>query len=123
MTTGDKLAPVRSTDDVHVLVYVVAGTYHRDCLIMSPVLCAADTPPYANNLVGFYTGESFTGTTWQDLSGAANHVTGTNLIGAITKTASCLNGRAVLNGGTTAGVLFPITFTSGNKYTIFHIAK
>ena len=78
-------------------------------------------------LVGWYTGVSWTGSQWTDLSSAGNHVT--NVSGTITSAteasatgANYLNGQPYLYGGTTASLTFPSTILPYN-YTLFSLAR
>lgn len=79
-----------------------------------------DTPFIYNGLVGYFTGESWTGTQWNDISPSANHattITGTPVNNSVT-----LNGFRCLSGGTTAGLRFPSGMLP-TGYTLFHVAK
>lgn len=78
----------------------------------------ASMPPVTSGLVGLYTGESWTGTQWTDLSGSGNHAT--TLRGSITTTT--LNSLTALTGATTAGIRFPSAILP-TTYTLFHVAR
>ena len=77
--------------------------------------------PFTSGLVGWYTGESWTGTQWTDLSGMGNHVTtytGTINVGTFTNnTKKYLYGTAGNARMTWPTAILPST------YTLFHIAK
>lgn len=75
-------------------------------------------PPVTSGMVGLYTGESWTGSQWTDLSGNGNHAT--TLKGTITTTT--INSLTAIAGGTTAGLRFPSNILP-STYTLFHIAK
>lgn len=79
-----------------------------------------DTAFIFNGLVGYFTGESWTGSVWNDISPSGNNssaVTGSPVNNSVT-----LNGFKCMSGGTTAGIRFPAgMLVSG--YTLFHVAK
>jgi hypothetical protein len=75
-------------------------------------------PPVTSGLIGLYTGESWTGTRWTDLSGSGNHAT--TIRGTIST--STLNSLTTLTGATTAGLRFPSTILP-STYTLFHVTK
>lgn len=75
-------------------------------------------PPVTSGMVGLYTGESWTGTQWTDLSGSGNHVT---TIGG-TVTTSTLNSLTTLTGTTTTSMTWP-TAILPSTYTLFHVTK
>jgi hypothetical protein len=75
-------------------------------------------PPVTSGMIGLYTGESWTGTQWTDLSGSGNHAT--TIRGTIST--STLNSLTILTGATTAGLRFPSTILP-STYTLFHVAK
>lgn len=76
-------------------------------------------PPVTSGLVGLYTGESWNGTQWTDLSRGGNHAT--LIKGTITDTAR-LNSLKVLAGGRNDGIQFP-TAILPSTYTLFHVAR
>lgn len=76
--------------------------------------------PIMSGLVGLYTGESWNGTQWNDLSGSGNHATTTR--GTINSTSVTLNSLKALSGTTTDGITFPSTILPAT-YTLFHVAK
>lgn len=79
-----------------------------------------DTAFIYNGLVGYFTGESWTGSVWNDISPSANNaatVTGTPVNNSVT-----LNGFKCMSGGTTAGLRFPSGMLP-TGYTLFHVAK
>jgi len=73
----------------------------------------------SNGLIGSYTGESWNGTQWTDLSGAGNHVI--DVSGSI---ASSSNGSSIpyVYGSYTTKMKFPSAILP-STYTLFHIAK
>ena len=73
-----------------------------------------------SGLVGYYTGESWTGTVWNDISPSANNSTSTR--GTPVNNSVTLNGFKCLSGDTTAGLTFPAGITP-TGYTLFHVAK
>jgi len=79
-----------------------------------------DTPFIFNGLVGYFTGESWTGSVWNDISPIGNNsslVTGSPVNNSVT-----LNGFRCMSGGTAAGIRFPAgMLVSG--YTLFHVAR
>ncbi|KAF6252159.1 hypothetical protein COO60DRAFT_1644284 [Scenedesmus sp. NREL 46B-D3] len=80
-----------------------------------------DMPPIMAGLVGYYTGESFSGTTWFDASGAGNHASTLGTINStLNNTVNRLNGWDFLSGGTGASVTFPAAILP-STYTIFHL--
>jgi len=90
-----------------------------------------NTPPVTSNLIGYYTGESWTGTQWTDLSGNANHaITTTGTIRVFNNTqydsASVayqpLNGLKYIGGGTSAGITFPAAILP-QTYTLLWVAR
>jgi PA14 domain len=73
-----------------------------------------------NGLIGYYTGESWTGSVWNDISPSANNATskrGTPINNSVT-----LNGFKCLSGGTSDGLQFPSGLLPSG-YTLFHVAK
>jgi hypothetical protein len=73
-----------------------------------------------NGLVGYYTGESWTGSVWNDISPSANNATsikGTPINNSVT-----LNGFKCISGGTTDGLRFP-TALLPSGYTLFHVTR
>jgi hypothetical protein len=90
-----------------------------------------NTPPITSGLIGYYTGESWTGTQWTDLSGNANHaVTITGTIKTFNNTQydsssvsyQSLNGNKYLGGGITAGITFPSAILP-QTYTLLWVAR
>jgi hypothetical protein len=69
-------------------------------------------------LIGWYSGESWTGTQWTDRSGQGNHVT--TITGTVTM--STLGGKPILTGTTTTSLTWPSTILPP-VYTLFHVAK
>lgn len=73
-----------------------------------------------SGLVGYYTGESWNGTRWTDLSGQNNHViTVTN---AVNIKSGVVGARQFIFGSTTENMTFP-TAILPSTYTLFHISK
>ena len=70
--------------------------------------------PINNNLVGWYKGEAWNGTSWSDLSGNGNHCT--DIRGTINKAGN------YIYGGTGDGIRFP-TAILPSTYTLFHVAR
>jgi len=90
-------------------------------------------PPINTNLVGYYTGESWTGTRWLDYSGnnnAATTITNPSLIYTFSKSLSdssgnkyqSLNGFKYLGGDSTTKITFP-DFALNTSSTIFWVAR
>ncbi len=79
-----------------------------------------DTPFIFNGLVGYFTGESWTGSVWNDISPSANHAT--TITGSPVNNSVTLNGFKCMSGGTTAGLRFPSGMLPAG-YTLFHVAK
>ena len=87
-------------------------------------------PPVTNGMIGYYTGESWTGTQWTDLSGANNATTIVNtanisLYNNIRKDSNgtsyqALNGFNYLAGAKNSGITFPVSL---NNYTIIWVAR
>ena len=74
-----------------------------------------------NGLVGYYTGESWTGTQWNDISGNNNHAT--TVSGTITTSSNVIgNTRVYLSGTTTSRMTFPTAILPAT-YTMFYVAK
>lgn len=79
-----------------------------------------DTVFITDGLVGYFTGESWTGSVWNDISPSANNTNATR--GTPVNNSVTLNGFKCLSGGTTAGVRFPSGMLS-TGYTLFHVTK
>lgn len=75
-------------------------------------------PPVTSGMVGLYTGESWTGSQWTDVSGSGNHVT---TVGG-TVTTSTLNGLTTLTGTTATSMTWP-TAILPSTYTLFHVTR
>jgi hypothetical protein len=75
-------------------------------------------PPVTSGLIGYYTGDSWTGTQWQDVSGSGNHVT--SVSGTISNTTT-INGIKSLSGTTTSVLTFPAILNS--TYTFIHVTR
>ena len=80
-------------------------------------------PPVAG-YIGWYTGDSWTGSQWQDKSGNNNHAT--SVTGTITQANVTGNGATAtfpaIYGGTTAGIRFPSAILP-STFTLFHVAR
>lgn len=76
--------------------------------------------PFLNGLVGWYTGDSWTGSQLSDLSGTGNHATIST--GTITKATIPNTNIPYIYGGTSAAIVFPSSLLS-TTYTIFHVIK
>lgn len=80
-------------------------------------------PPVAG-FIGWYTASSFSGTTWNDLSGYGNHASVSR--GTVTVTSATGNGASAtfdtLQGGVNDGILFPAAILPAT-YTLFHVAR
>lgn len=80
--------------------------------------------PPISNLFARYTADSFSGTTWSDISGNARHATVTR--GTVTKVSATGNGASntfnTLQGGTGDGIQFP-TDVLPATYTLFHVTR
>lgn len=73
-----------------------------------------------NGLVGYYTGESWTGSAWNDISPSANNAT--TISGTPVNNSVTLNGYQTVSGGQAAKIRFPPAITPSG-YTLFHITK
>jgi hypothetical protein len=78
------------------------------------------SPPVISGLVGYYTGESWTGSQWSDLSGAENHVT--TLGGTISTATYPSTSKLYVYGNTGATVTWP-TAILPSTYTLFHVTR
>ena len=80
-------------------------------------------PPVAG-YIGWYAGDSWTGSQWQDKSGNNNHAT--VVTGSITQANVTGNGATetfpAIYGGTTAGIRFPSAILP-STFTLFHVAR
>lgn len=94
--------------------YSLATTY------VSTTIDPFTNPPITYGLVGYYTGESWNGTSWQDLSGVENHVT--TVSGTVTKNTAGLNGRDFIAGNTSTSLTWPAAILPAT-YTMFHVTK
>lgn len=74
--------------------------------------------PVSSGLIGYYTGESHSGTTWNDLSGSNNHATCANVV----SNAVVINGYKACSGGTNATVTWPAGILPPT-YTLFHVTR
>jgi hypothetical protein len=75
-----------------------------------------------SGLVGWYKGETWTGSRWTDISNAGNHATVIRGTGTINTAIWPTNGMKYLYGSTTAGLQFP-TAILPTTYTLFHVAR
>lgn len=73
-----------------------------------------------NGLIGYYTGESWTGTQWRDISSIGNHAV--TIRGSPVNNAVTLNGLKCMSGGPTAGITFTTAIVP-TGYTLFHVTK
>jgi len=73
-----------------------------------------------NGLIGYFTGESWTGTQWNDISPSVNNAT--TIRGTPVNNSVTLNGFKCMSGGTSAGLQFPSGMLPSG-YTLFHVAK
>ena len=71
-----------------------------------------------NGLVGHYTGDSFEGTTWKDISGNGNDAN--NNKGSVTT--GDWNGKKTVKGGIDTGILFPNAILP-NNYSLFYLSR
>jgi hypothetical protein len=80
--------------------------------------------PPVSGYIGWYTGDSFSGTTWTDLSGNANNASVSR--GTVTKVTTTGNGArnsfTTLQGTTADGLLFPAAILP-STYTVFHVTR
>lgn len=74
----------------------------------------------SSNLIGWYTGNSWTGTQWNDTSGFGNHATVTR--GNPGNASVTLNGLPVMSGSTADGIRFPSNILPAS-YTLFHVSR
>jgi len=72
--------------------------------------------PINNNLVGWYKGEAWNGTSWPDLSGNGNHCT------EIVPNCTIKKADTYIYGGTGDGLRFPSAILP-STYTLFHVAR
>lgn len=72
---------------------------------------------WSDGLIGRYTSDSWTGSVWQDTSGADNHIT------SITNPGSIVKSGQFIYGGTTTSMTFPAAVITSSNYTLFHVAK
>ncbi len=88
-------------------------------------------PPITSGMTGYYTGESWTGSQWTDVSGSGNHCTtyaGTinTYRGQLADSGGTfyqgIQGFEYLGGNTSAGITFPVALT-GSSYTLIHVAR
>lgn len=79
-----------------------------------------DTVFITDGLVGYFTGESWTGSAWNDISPSGNNTNVTR--GTPVNNSVTLNGFRCLSGDTTAGVRFPSGMLPSG-YTLFHVAR
>lgn len=80
----------------------------------------AATPPVTSGMVGYFTGESWTGLQWTDMSGANNHAT--VVTGTINTLTYPSTAKAYLYGDTAASIQFPMTILP-QTFTAFYVAK
>jgi hypothetical protein len=80
----------------------------------------SDVEFITNGLIGYFTGESWTGTQWNDISPSANNAT--TIRGTPVNNSVTLNGFRCLSGATTAGLRFPSGLLP-TGYTLFHVAR
>ena len=82
------------------------------------------TPPPVAGYIGWYTVESFSGSTWTDLSGNGNNATVTR--GSVSTVAGTGNGASAtfntLQGTTSDGIQFPVSILP-STYTLFHLTR
>lgn len=76
--------------------------------------------PSIPGLIGLYTGESWTGSQWRDLSGSGNHVT--SFSGTISTATYAGTSKSYIYGSTTSRMTFPSAILP-STYTLFYIAK
>jgi len=76
--------------------------------------------PVTSGLVGWYTGESWTGSQWTDLSGSANHVT--SVSGTISTGTFTNNILKFVYGGTGTVLTWPSAILP-STYTLFHVTR
>jgi hypothetical protein len=80
-------------------------------------------PPVTNNLLAVYDGDSWNGSSWQDIYGT-NHAT--TIRGTITSGTTTGNGAnktfSALSGNTAAGLQFPAGILPAT-YTLFHVTR
>ena len=90
-------------------------------------------PPISSGLVGYFTGESWSGSTiWNDISGLANNATLTsgNVITYNSRQPDSagiyyqsVNGFTYLAGGSNAVISFPSSVLPSTSYTLFWVAR
>jgi hypothetical protein len=103
-----------ANNSITVTATNTAGTASKT---FTMTLTAVEQPPVSSGLVGYYAGETFSGSTWSDVSGNNNNATSS---GAISK--STQNGLQTLYGGTSSAITFPAAILP-TTYTLFHITK
>lgn len=78
-------------------------------------------PNWGKGIVGYYTGESWKNTQWNDLSGAGNHVT--SITGNIVVNSNQFGAnRSFISGDTSSRLKWPVAILP-STYTMFHVAK
>jgi hypothetical protein len=78
-------------------------------------------PSSISDCIGWYTGDSWTGTRWNDISGSGNHITSIN--GSVATTTFSNSTLKYLYGNSlTTGLTFPSTILPPS-YTLFHVAR
>jgi hypothetical protein len=73
-----------------------------------------------SGLVGWFKGETWTGSRWTDISGAGNHAT--TIRGTISTKIWPTNGMKYLYGDTVSGLQFPSAILP-TTYTLFHVTR
>lgn len=76
--------------------------------------------PVTSGLVGWYTGESWTGSQWTDLSGSGNHVT--SFSGTISTGTFTNSPLKFVYAGTSSVVTWPSAILP-STYTLFHVTR
>ena len=102
-----------------------------DARLYAPALASAPSTSMASSAavlegvpgcVGWYRGDTWSGSQWRDASGAGNHLT--TVKGTIGTSTDPLKGFKYVRGGTDSSVtLSPAILQATPAYTIFHVAK
>ena len=115
-----RLFGVPNTSTTAITTNVSYKTSMKDVHYVPDNIYAVTELAGSSGLIGWYKGETWTGTVWTDVSGAGNHATTTQ--GTISVATWPGNGMKYLYGPTTAGIQFP-TAILPTTYTLFHVAR
>lgn len=120
MKNGNILGPVNATSAISV-----SGIWRNEEVLeaVKSNSWPSRLPPVASGLIAVYDGDSWNGTSWQDVYGNY-HATTTR--GTITSSVTTGNGASrtfkALSGNTNAGLQFPSGILP-STYTLFHVTR